>query len=190
MTFTKLGATSPASNLRAVEFRNGVGIIPAAGGNIFRTTAWNVLPTLVYTASNGAELYDVEFVDDLTVFVVGQYGTILKSVDAGVNWTVETSPTEEVLQKVRYADNGMKGVLWAVGQNGTILKNVIYDNAVAGDYYIPQGSPEMVFATSARLSRSEYLRATSVVNLILDPTPCGKPLLPLAPIFPKRTTSS
>jgi len=169
MTFTKLGATSPASNLRAVEFRNGVGIIPAAGGNIFRTTAWNVLPTLVYTASNGAELYDVEFVDDLTVFVVGQYGTILKSVDAGVNWTVETSPTEEVLQKVRYADNGMKGVLWAVGQNGTILKNVIYDNAVAGDYYIPQGSHEKGFATLGEaVTALNTYGATAPVNLLLD----------------------
>ncbi|MFH1214183.1 MAG: choice-of-anchor X domain-containing protein, partial [Candidatus Neomarinimicrobiota bacterium] len=119
--FTKLGATSPTSNLRAVKFRNGIGIIPASAGNIFRTAGWNVLPTLVYTASNGAELYDVEFVDDNTIYVVGQYGTILKSSDAGLNWTVETSPTTEVLQKVRYDG----GALWAVGQNGTVLKNQI-----------------------------------------------------------------
>ncbi|MFH1213122.1 MAG: YCF48-related protein, partial [Candidatus Neomarinimicrobiota bacterium] len=120
-TFTKLGATTEAQSLRAVKFRNGIGIIPGAKGYIYRSTAWNVMPTLVYTASNAAELYDVEFVDDNTVYVVGQYGTILKSTDAGVNWTVETSPTTEVLQKVRYDG----GALWAVGQNGTVLKNQI-----------------------------------------------------------------
>ncbi|MBP7886531.1 MAG: T9SS type A sorting domain-containing protein [Candidatus Marinimicrobia bacterium] len=147
MTFTKLGATSEAKNLRAVEFRNGIGIIPGASGYIYRSTAWDAMPTLVYTASNGAELYDVEFVDDNNVFVVGQYGTILKSEDAGLNWTVETSPTDEVLQKVRYSDNGSVGILWAVGQNGTILKNVIYSNVLAGDYYIPQGAHEQGFAT-------------------------------------------
>jgi len=164
-TFTKLGATTEAQNLRAVEFRNGIGIIPGAKGYIYRTTAWNVMPTLVYTAGNSAELYDVEFVDDSTVFVVGQYGTILKSVDAGLNWTAETSPTEEVLQKVRY-DNG---TLWAVGQNGTILKNDIISKALAGDYYIPQESHEQGFATLAEAVTSlNTYGASAPVNFILD----------------------
>ncbi|PIS31139.1 MAG: hypothetical protein COT43_00245, partial [Candidatus Marinimicrobia bacterium CG08_land_8_20_14_0_20_45_22] len=165
MTFTKLGATTEAQSLRAIKFRNGIGIIPGAKGYIYRSTTWNVLPTLVYTASNGAELYDVEFVDDTTVFVVGQYGTILKSVDAGLNWTVETSPTEEVLQKVRYSD----GTLWAVGQNGTILKNDIVSKVLAGDYYIPQGSHEQGFATLGEaVTTLNTYGASAPVNFLLD----------------------
>jgi len=165
MTFTKLGATTEAKSLRAVKFRKDIGIIPGASGYIYRSTAWNVMPTLVYTATNGAELYDVEFVDDTTVFVVGQYGTILKSVDAGLNWTVATSPTEEVLQKVRYNN----GTLWAVGQNGTVLKNDIIIKTLAGDYYIPQGSNEQGFATlgDAVAALNTY-GATAPVNFILD----------------------
>ena len=168
-TFTKLGTTSEAKNLRAVEFHNGIGIISGASGYIYRTTAWNAMPTLVYTASNGAELYDVEFIDDTTVFVVGQYGTILKSEDAGLNWTVETSPTNEVLQKVRYSDNGDEGILWAVGQNGIILKNVIYSTTLAGDYYIPQGDHEQGFATlGAAITALNSYGATESVNFYID----------------------
>lgn len=142
-TFSKVGAVTGTPNLRAVKFRNGVGIIPAQAGKVYRTTSWDALPTLVYTDDSGAELYDVEFVDDSTVYIVGQYGVILKSTDAGLTWAKETSPVNVVLQKVRY--DAANGILWAVGQNGVILMNPV--GALDGDYYIPKGSYAKGFNT-------------------------------------------
>ena len=153
-TFTKVGAVAGTPNLRAVKFRNGVGILPAASGKIYRTTSWNVLPTLVYTATNTAELYDVEFVDDNIVYVVGQYGTILKSEDAGLNWTEEASLTTEVLQKVRL--NG--GKLWAVGQGGVILMNPldIPDTVTVSFLANTAGVPDTLWESSTVQMRGNW----------------------------------
>ncbi len=103
---------------RAAEVRNDVIIVPASSGHLYRTTPADY-DTLyeVFTDPDGDDLYDVEFVNDTLVYVVGAAGKILKSVDAGLNWTVETSPGYDELQKVKYADNK----LWAVGQSGLVL---------------------------------------------------------------------
>jgi len=105
--------------MRAVEFRNGIGLVPASSGLLYRTTEadWDTL-VAVFTDPDGDDLYDVEFVDDNLVFVVGNHGKIYRSEDAGLTWTADPAGTEETLQKVRYDGTN----LWAVGQGGTILK--------------------------------------------------------------------
>ena len=117
-SFSILFTRSHEEDIRAVEYHGDVGIYVPADGLVDRIAAGEDSSTTVFEEPDGDDLYDIEFVSDSVVYVVGQDGTILKSEDAGLNWTVEVSPTEETLQKARYR----AGRLWAVGQGGIILK--------------------------------------------------------------------
>ena len=105
--------------MRAVEFRGDIGLVVSSGGHIFRTTVadWDTLID-VYTEAEGDDFYDVEFVTDSLVYVVGEHGKIYKSTDAGQTWAQEASPTEETIHKVRYRNEK----LWAVAADGVVLK--------------------------------------------------------------------
>lgn len=155
-------------SMRAVEFRSGVGIIPASDGSIFRTTAaeWDTLIS-VFTDPDGDDLYDVEFITDNLVYVVGKNGKIYKSEDAGLNWTAEVSGTTELLDKCRF--DGWS--LWAIGQGGTILKLEINikPQDIAGDYYIPKGDHAQGFNTLAEaVAALNTHGATGPVTFLLD----------------------
>ncbi|MFA4839823.1 MAG: YCF48-related protein [Candidatus Neomarinimicrobiota bacterium] len=163
VTFTNAG-TFGSKNLSAVEFRDNVGIVVAAGGTIYRTTVdnWTNL-TSVYTEPSSKDLYDIEFVDNTTVYVVGAGGIILKSEDAGLTWASQVSPTTENLRKLRFASPK----LWAAGDYGTILMNPV--GALAGEYYIPKGTHEKGFATlGAAISSLNSLGTQAAVKFLVD----------------------
>lgn len=61
--------------------------------------------------------YDVA-VRDAQVWVVGYYGTILRSGDRGATWTVQNSTTSEALFRVVFLD---RATGWASGSYGTLL---------------------------------------------------------------------
>lgn len=63
--------------------------------------------------------YDVQAVTPEHVVIVGYGGKVLDSHDAGRNWEVRKSGTDNALFKVRLVD-GKNG--WAMGQAGTIIK--------------------------------------------------------------------
>ncbi len=63
--------------------------------------------------------YDVQAVTPEHVIVVGYGGKVLDSHDAGRNWEVRKTGTDNALYKVHLVD-GQTG--WAMGQAGTILK--------------------------------------------------------------------
>jgi photosystem II stability/assembly factor-like uncharacterized protein len=88
-----------------VEFRGDVGIVVASSGHIYTTSPTAVANgdslVEVFVEPDGDDFYDVEFINDFLVYVVGENGKIYKSVDAGENWTQEISPTTETLDKVR-----------------------------------------------------------------------------------------
>ncbi len=132
-------------SMRAVEFRGDVGIVPASSGHIYRTTLAEI-DTLyeVFTDGDGDDMYDVEFVTDSIAYIVGENGKIYKTEDAGLNWTAETSPVEETLQKVAFRNH----IVWAVGQYGTILKLDLTPNSietaewqVVSAYHLAQNYP-------------------------------------------------
>ena len=107
-----------SNSMRAVEVRNNVVLVAASSGKLFRTTVDNLAGLAeVFTDPDGDDLYDVEFVNDTLVFVVGEAGKIYRSDDAGLTWAAEVNPSAETLQKVRFRNNK----LWAVGKGGTIL---------------------------------------------------------------------
>jgi photosystem II stability/assembly factor-like uncharacterized protein len=63
-------------------------------------------------------LYDVQFGDDGTVMVVGEYAVVLRSDDGGVNWRVIHRGDASIFAlKVAPGGNG-----YAVGQDGLILR--------------------------------------------------------------------
>jgi photosystem II stability/assembly factor-like uncharacterized protein len=110
---------------RAIDERNGVVIAVSSQGAIWKTTT-DALDTLVqvFTEPAGNDFYGVAFVDDNTIYTVGRRGVSYYSVDAGETWnsvTTGVEDTEPTLQHLAY--NGYE--LWAVGQNGTVLKKTI-----------------------------------------------------------------
>jgi photosystem II stability/assembly factor-like uncharacterized protein len=133
-------------SMRAVEFRKDVGIVVASSGYIYRTTVDEV-DTLyeVFVDPDGDDMYDVEFVTDSIAYVVGENGKIYKTEDTGLTWTAETSQVVETLQKVAYGNY----ILWAVGQNATILKLDLTEAMsietaewqVVGTYHLAQNYP-------------------------------------------------
>ena len=67
------------------------------------------------------ELRSVDFVNSSTGWVVGEGGTILKTVNGGTTWTKQNSGTAVLLRSVDFV-NSSTG--WVVGEGGTILKTV------------------------------------------------------------------
>jgi len=71
----------------------------------------------------GNVLYDVAFLHNDTAIAVGDVGTIMKSVDGGVNWSVQhyAGGVPNRLYSVSFVDNQTG---FAAGEYGTILKTV------------------------------------------------------------------
>ena len=63
-------------------------------------------------------LYSVFFTDASTGWVVGEFGNVLHTVDAGQNWIEQSSGTNVDLWSVHFVDASTG---WAVGEGGTIL---------------------------------------------------------------------
>ena len=59
-----------------------------------------------------AHLNDVYFVDNMTGWVVGSNGTILKTSDGGVSWAAQTSETDQELSSIHFID---ENIGWATG---------------------------------------------------------------------------
>ncbi|OFX56583.1 MAG: hypothetical protein A2046_13440 [Bacteroidetes bacterium GWA2_30_7] len=68
---------------------------------------------------NGNDLFSTFFTDTITGYIVGSKGTILKTIDGGINWNEQISGTTELLTSVFFINNDIG---FAVGYNGTILK--------------------------------------------------------------------
>jgi|GEM_PF-641318 len=107
--------------MRSVSYRNGVLLVGASTGIIYRTESLDstglATLTTVHTHSAGDDFYEVEWVTDNVAYAVGEHGALAYTEDAGLTWTEEEVVRDVTLQKVVYGGNR----LWAVGQNGTIL---------------------------------------------------------------------
>jgi photosystem II stability/assembly factor-like uncharacterized protein len=66
----------------------------------------------------GNTLSGVEFIDPLTGWAAGEYGTILHSTDGGLTWENQEFGNTDNLLAIAAASPQL---LWAVGDNGTIL---------------------------------------------------------------------
>lgn len=73
------------------------------------------------TSGVTANLNDVYGLTADVVFIVGNAGAILKTVDGGDHWIVKPSGTAANLMKVQFVNST---VGYAVGDNGTLLKSI------------------------------------------------------------------
>ncbi|MGB0870294.1 MAG: YCF48-related protein [Flavobacteriales bacterium] len=73
-------------------------------------------------------LCGIDFIDSLTGVAVGYEGTILRTVDGGINWNSISSPSSEILWKVRFYSDSIG---WVSGGNGCLLKTI--DGGVTWD---------------------------------------------------------
>ena len=64
-------------------------------------------------------LRSVCFIDENTGFIVGEFGTILKTTNGGTTWTSISSGTGNTLYSVKFPD-ATTGYI--AGDNGTIMK--------------------------------------------------------------------
>ena len=64
-------------------------------------------------------LNSVHFADNSTGWAAGRFGTIIKTTNGGINWTLQSSNTSNDLESIHFADNNTG---WAVGDGGTIRK--------------------------------------------------------------------
>lgn len=113
-----------SKNFHSVRFVNSLtGFI--IGGYINATilmttnSGSNWIPML--GGATGVRLYDMKFVNQDTGYICGRDGCIMKSVNSGINWFTQNTPTSQYLWSVFFIsrDTG-----YATGGNGTILKTV------------------------------------------------------------------
>lgn len=72
----------------------------------------------IVQSSNGPGVNDVEFLDDHTVWAVGDQGSIHVSTDTGLTWQSITPPTPFALWSV---DGYSADSVWVAGQNGIVF---------------------------------------------------------------------
>ncbi|RYG93411.1 hypothetical protein EON65_58955, partial [archaeon] len=95
--------------------QNGVAFVVGYSCTVYRSTAansfatWSSLPC----AATSKDLYDTASIDGLTVYIVGQTGTMYKSTDGGTGWTALTSGTTNNLYAISLASNQVGMVLGA-----------------------------------------------------------------------------
>jgi len=98
------------------------------GFNSAKAQDWQLL----LPQPQGNSLNCIKFVNANTGFAVGGLGTIIKTSNAGTNWTILPSGTYENLRSIFFTDENTG---YIVGDNGTILKT-----ANGGNTWFPQNS--------------------------------------------------
>ena len=74
----------------------------------------------------GYDLNDVQFVDSLTGWAVGEFGSVIKTEDGGSTWEVSQSNPDELLNAVCFVDYDHG---WAVGDSGFIISTDVAGNS-------------------------------------------------------------
>jgi len=108
--------------MRGVRFRGDNGVVVATKGYIYHTTVarWDTLEQ-VFVDPDGDDLLSVTFVNDSTVYVVGEHGKVYTSNDGGLTWEQDTDEFDSQLERVAYVNNK----IWAVGYHGlVVMKNL------------------------------------------------------------------
>ena len=74
---------------------------------------------IVFPQPTSNQMVSLDFIDDNTGLCVGEYGTILKSIDGGNNWRIVEIPYLQDLSDVDFVSSK---VAYAVGTDGHIIK--------------------------------------------------------------------
>lgn len=114
-TWTEMTLPNGVNSLRLGE-QSWIAV--GSTGGIYVSTDSGATWNAAYTGTT-SNLFAVSFTDAKTVWAVGGEGTLLKSEDAGVKWTLVKLPSSNgVLRDIKFA-NAKVG--WIVGDGGLIL---------------------------------------------------------------------
>ncbi|MEO6131430.1 MAG: YCF48-related protein, partial [Saprospiraceae bacterium] len=104
-------------------------------------------------------LKTVKFIDVSTGWVGGENGTIMKTTNGGINWSLQTSGITNTIRSIYFLDasNG-----WACGDEGTIIAT-----SNGGTSWSPQTSPYTTQYNSIRFVNSTTGWITGVGNVLL-----------------------
>ncbi len=146
-------------SMRSVDERNGVVLVGSSDG-IWKTTT-DKLDTLelAFDVPQGDDIYGVTFVDDETVYAVGQDGRIFVSEDTGATWVqmqVITLDDEIDLQHCDFDGE----YFWAVGKNGTILKHKIVETQADYVEEFTDGSADLTWVENTTNGNTGGLNLT------------------------------
>ena len=105
----------------------GAMIVTNDGGATWQDRSLGVTPVkteelpgrTVTTVTDDVILYDVSFPDPQHGFIVGEFGTLLVSADAGATWFRRATPTEKTLFGAHFV-TPERG--WVVGIDGLVLR--------------------------------------------------------------------
>lgn len=97
--------------------------------NLLSGQVWSPITGL----PSSVALKTVKFIDITTGWAAGEDGTIMKTTDGGVNWSLQTSGTTSTIRSIFFLDASHG---WACGDEGTII--VTTDG---GAIWLPQTSP-------------------------------------------------
>ncbi len=141
-------------DINAAEYIGDIGLFVCDKGIVMRENEGVDTVVTVFTEPDGDDFYDIEFVNGTEVYIAGEKGKIYKSIDAGINWTVEICPVEETIQKLSYRN----GKLWAASQNGFIL---------CRDIEIPVEPVDITFNVdmSVQINNGAFVAGTDFVDI-------------------------
>ncbi len=115
----RLSTRIGTSSLTAITWNSeNVGVAIDQRGSIFRTTDGGIRWEPVASGTQ-ASLFDVAFLGDDVVWIVGDKGTLLLSRDSGASFAPREAPTDQPLFSISFLDT-TRG--WAVGRSGTAVR--------------------------------------------------------------------
>ncbi len=130
-TWSALFSTPPSVALYDVHFDSITGFSVGASGMLLKTVnggaSWSGVTSGAAQTLNSVDAEDSNNIPTV-VYAAGAGGVIVKSRDGGATWSTQVSGTSQVLNAVRFSHNGAAFAVYAVGNNGVILKNTV--NAV------------------------------------------------------------
>ncbi len=88
-------------------------------GIFFQVNAWNTL-----VSGTNQTLNSVYFTDANTGYAVGTSGTILKTMNGGLNWNLQTTGTTDALFSVFFINTNIGYAVGGGATNSTILKTI------------------------------------------------------------------
>lgn len=108
----QISGTTESLNKMCVK--NSTKIIVGNNATILKlqNNAWTSI-----TAPVNTNFYDVTFKDSLTGYIVSDFGYILKTIDAGLNWNLVLSGADVSFQSIACSGDSV----WAVGTNGAVF---------------------------------------------------------------------
>ena len=97
---------------------NGSIFIVGDSSSIFYGKSFNDFQVL--RLNGNYALFNINFIDEFTGFILGNEGLILKTVDGGKSWRNISVSASELLYQVKFLPDNKNGII--VGKRGTILK--------------------------------------------------------------------